>query len=74
MASLGFSLERNFSRKSPPRRRGVGGQIHEVDQLIARRERRLAVEGYILAALLGAAAGAAIALHGPLAELIRAMV
>jgi hypothetical protein len=74
MASLGFSLEHSFSRRRAPQRRGVGGRIEQVDHLIARREGRLAIEAYIGAALLGAAAGAAIALHGPIAALLHSLV
>jgi hypothetical protein len=54
MPSLGFTLETNFARQPAPRRRGVGGQIDEVDTLVARKKRRAPVKTYIGLALIAA--------------------
>ena len=55
MPSLGFTIGTNFERQPAPRRRGVGGQIDDVDQLVARKERRSRIGTALVFAALGAA-------------------
>jgi hypothetical protein len=55
MPSLGFTIGTNFERQPAPRRRGVGRQIDDVDQLVTRKERRSHVRTTLVLAALGAA-------------------
>lgn len=54
MPSLGFTIGTNFERQPAPRRRGVGRQIDEIDQLVARKARPSRLRTYLVLALAGA--------------------
>jgi hypothetical protein len=73
MASLGFTIETNFKRQSPPRRRGVGGKIEHVDILVAREAKRSPARTVVMLALLAIAGFALYALRGEAVEVLRAL-
>lgn len=71
MPSLGFTIGTNFERQPAPRRRGVGGQIDDVDQLVARKERRSRVGTVLVLAVLGVAGLAVMAFSDGATVLLR---
>lgn len=71
MPSLGFTIGTNFERQPAPRRRGVGGQIDDVDQLVARQERRSRIGAALVLAALGAAGLAVMAFSDSATVLLR---
>lgn len=74
MPSLGFSIEHSFTRRRAPRRRGVGGRLHEVDALIAQEEVRPSSLRLVVGMIaLGAAAGAGLAYSDALGALFHSL-
>lgn len=71
MPSLGFTIGTNFERQPAPRRRGVGRQIDDVDQLVAGKERRSRIGTTLVLAALGAAVLAVMAFSDSATVLLR---